>query len=55
MAWRKSRGSHQNGDCVEIAQVLGLIAVRDSENPADPMLTFEQKAFRRITSEIRRG
>jgi hypothetical protein len=39
--WRKSSYSGGNGgECVEIAHVDGAIAVRDSKNPAGPLLTF---------------
>ena len=34
--WRKSSYSAQTADCVEVAAALG--AVRDSKNPAGPML-----------------
>jgi hypothetical protein len=38
MSWRKSSFSGGNGgDCVEVASTLG--ALRDSKNPAGPVLT----------------
>jgi hypothetical protein len=36
IAWHKSSHSADNGHCVEVASTLG--AVRDSKNPAGPML-----------------
>jgi Domain of unknown function (DUF397) len=40
-AWRKSTYSGQDGNCVEIATNLpGIIAIRDSKNPAGPVLRF---------------
>ena len=36
VAWRKSSHSAGNGQCVEVASTLG--AVRDSKNPAGPVL-----------------
>jgi hypothetical protein len=37
--WRKSSRSGETGDnCVELAVVDGLIAVRDSKNPTQPAL-----------------
>lgn len=40
-AWRKSSFSNGGGgNCVELAQTPDLGAVRDSKNPAGPILTF---------------
>jgi hypothetical protein len=46
LAWRKSTYSgDQGGDCVEIAEAPSTIAIRDSKNPAGPMLTLDPAAF----------
>ncbi|MFB4305204.1 DUF397 domain-containing protein [Actinomadura sp. GTD37] len=55
--WRKaSRSGHEGGDCVEVANVPQVVAVRDSKDPDGPKLAFttaEWRAFaRRITSGI---
>jgi hypothetical protein len=45
--WRVSSGTHQ-GNSVEVAIVGDAIAVRDSDNPAGPVLLFtrgEWEAF----------
>ncbi|WP_328912661.1 MULTISPECIES: DUF397 domain-containing protein [unclassified Streptomyces] len=45
-AWRKSRYSGQNGECVEVADNLpGVVAVRDSKHPAGPSLIFSHRDF----------
>ncbi|SHI25903.1 DUF397 domain-containing protein [Streptomyces sp. 3214.6] len=45
--WRKSSYSgDQGGNCVEIAETLtATIAIRDSKNPAGPILTLKPAAF----------
>ncbi|MFI8892519.1 DUF397 domain-containing protein [Streptomyces paradoxus] len=46
LAWRKSAHSgDQGGDCVEVAEGSAVIAIRDSKNPAGPMLTLDPAAF----------
>ena len=46
--WRKSTRSGGNGgDCVEVAGNLpGVVGVRDSKDPAGPVLTFTPDAWR---------
>ncbi len=40
-AWRKStRSGPWTDNCVEVAFVEGIIAVRDSKNPTGPALVF---------------
>ncbi|SIM83665.1 DUF397 domain-containing protein [Micromonospora cremea] len=45
--WRKcTRSGDNNGNCVEVADNLpGLVAVRDSKDPAGPALTFSPAAW----------
>jgi hypothetical protein len=45
--WRKStRSGDNNGACVEVADNLpGVVAVRDSKDPAGPVLTFSPHAW----------
>ncbi|MEH0579447.1 MULTISPECIES: DUF397 domain-containing protein [Streptomyces] len=44
--WRKSSYSgDQGGNCVEIAETPATIAIRDSKNPAGPILTLKPAAF----------
>jgi hypothetical protein len=44
--WRKSSRSGSSGNCVEVAGNLpGLVAVRDSKDPAGPALAFTPAAW----------
>ncbi|MCX4471238.1 DUF397 domain-containing protein [Micromonospora sp. NBC_01655] len=45
--WRKStRSGSSGGECVEVADNLpGVVAVRDSKDPAGPALTFDPAAW----------
>jgi uncharacterized protein DUF397 len=52
--WRKSsHSSAQGGECVEVAGLSGRIAVRDSKNPAGPILTFDTAAFGAFLDRVR--
>ncbi|MDG4783216.1 DUF397 domain-containing protein [Micromonospora sp. WMMD961] len=50
--WKKStRSGTSGGDCVEVADNLpGLVAVRDSKDPAGPALTFDPQAWKSFVS-----
>ncbi|WP_395104728.1 DUF397 domain-containing protein [Actinomadura sp. SCN-SB] len=54
--WRtSSRSDHHGGECVEIANLAPMIAVRDSKDPDGPKLTFTMSAWRAFTGRIRAG
>ncbi|MEW2357657.1 DUF397 domain-containing protein [Spirillospora sp. NPDC029432] len=54
--WRKSsRSSGQGGQCVELADLAGAIAVRDSKDPDGPRLTLSPAAFARLVGWVRAG
>lgn len=54
--WRTSSHSGGNGNCVEVAANLpGIIAVRDSKNPAGPELTFSPASWAAFTAAVRAG
>lgn len=52
--WRKSTKSGNNGgDCVEVADNLpGVVAVRDSKDPAGSTLTFTPMAWRVFVAHV---
>jgi hypothetical protein len=55
--WRKSSYSGGNGgNCVEVAfNLSGIVAVRDSKNPAAPALTFTPEAWRAFLADAGEG
>jgi hypothetical protein len=45
--WRRgSRSGSSGGQCVEVAAARDRVAVRDSKDPAGPVLTFAPTAWR---------
>ncbi|MFC4019151.1 DUF397 domain-containing protein [Micromonospora sp. GCM10011542] len=55
--WRKStRSGDNNGNCVEVADNLpGLVAIRDSKDPAGPALTFSSAAWTSFVRATKSG
>ncbi|MGC5018790.1 DUF397 domain-containing protein [Micromonospora sp. DT47] len=54
--WHKSTRSGSNGgSCVEVADNLpGVVGVRDSKDPAGPVLTFAPKNWRAFVDFAKR-
>jgi hypothetical protein len=55
--WRKSSYSGGNGGaCVEVARNLpGAVAVRDSKDPAGPVLAFAPEEWAAFTAGVKAG
>jgi hypothetical protein len=52
--WRKSSYSGGDNECVEVAHgIEGIVPVRDSKDPAGPMLTFTPTAWRAFLIGLR--
>ncbi|MET7803259.1 DUF397 domain-containing protein [Micromonospora chersina] len=47
--WRKSSHSGDEGACVEMALLPEAVAVRDSKDPAGPVLVFPPAAWAAFT------
>lgn len=54
-AWRKSSYTAQQGECVELADVHRIVAVRDSKDPNGPKLIFPRGAFAQFTASVKAG
>ena len=54
-AWRKSLRSIANGACVEVAPVSGVIAVRDSVNPAGSVIRYSTQTWEAFIVHTKAG
>ena len=53
-AWRKSTYSNNGGACVEVATNLrGIVAVRDSKDPAGPALVISTDSWQAFIHEMK--
>jgi hypothetical protein len=54
--WRKASYSGNAGNCVEVARNLpGIVAVRDSKDPAGPKLVFTAADWREFAAGVKTG
>jgi hypothetical protein len=51
--WRKSSYSSDDGNCVEVANLDGQLAVRDSKNPTTTVLTVTAAQWAAFTTEVK--
>jgi Domain of unknown function (DUF397) len=55
LAWFKSSYSAGNGNCVEVAFAGSAVALRDSKDPAGPVLRFSPNTWRGFVASVRAG
>jgi hypothetical protein len=54
--WRKASYSANAGNCVEVAGNLpGVVAVRDSKDPAGPALVLSSAQWRTFAASVKAG
>jgi hypothetical protein len=55
VSWRKSSKSNGSGDCVEVAVVGETIGLRDSKDPAGPVLVCTHGAWQGFLRLVKDG
>lgn len=53
--WRKSRRSIGNGECVEVRSAQDGIMVRDSVDPAGPVIRYSARAWQTFLANAKTG
>lgn len=54
LTWRKASRSSELGDnCIEVASLPEIIAIRDSKDPDGPKLMMSRNEFRDLTNSLR--
>lgn len=52
--WRKSsRSDTSGGQCVEVADLMGRVGIRDSKDPNGPKLTLSPDAWRTLVRNVK--
>jgi hypothetical protein len=55
LPWRQARSSVNNGACVEVAPINGMVAVRDSKDPEGAMLVYAAPEWRAFLCGAKAG
>lgn len=53
--WRKSRRSGSDANCVEVAELPGALAMRDSKDPDGPVLVVARESWAAFVGGVRAG
>jgi Domain of unknown function (DUF397) len=51
--WRTSSYSHGDGNCVEVAAARPVVGVRDSKDPAGPVLSYPARSWAAFLAGLR--
>jgi uncharacterized protein DUF397 len=54
LVWRRSSFSDSQAECVEVAELAGRTAVRDSKDPLGAVLIFHRRAWRQLLHTVTR-
>ncbi|RKS79033.1 uncharacterized protein DUF397 [Actinomadura pelletieri DSM 43383] len=53
--WRKaSRSTSNGGECIEVASIPGVVALRDSKNPDGPKVVVKRNHFRHLINALKK-
>jgi len=56
LRWRKSgHSASQSGECVEVAAMDNVVAIRDSKAPDGPLLTLTANTWHSLLRNIKNG
>jgi hypothetical protein len=54
--WRKaSYSGAEGGDCIELAELVAVVGVRDSKNPDGPKLVFSRRELGSLVARVKSG
>ncbi|WP_433266811.1 DUF397 domain-containing protein [Actinosynnema sp. CS-041913] len=53
--WRKASYTEGNNNCVEVAHVPGVVALRDSKNRSGPVLAVPPAKFADLVGSLKAG
>ncbi|MCM2417668.1 DUF397 domain-containing protein [Streptomyces sp. RKAG293] len=53
--WRKARASQANGECVEVAFIDDVVAMRDSKDTTGPVLVFTAREWAAFKGGVQAG
>ena len=53
--WRKAQLSQTSGNCVQVTNLHGLIAIRDSKDPSGPVLLYTPAEWQAFLDGVKKG